>query len=410
MIASPAPSSCAVSTPEEASTAVLNDRASERVRGGHPWVYASDILGWEPAPPPATSLAARLRDRRGQPLGWADRSPQSKIQLRLLTRDPAASPDREFFQQRLAQALAWRQSLVADSDAYRLVSSEADGLPGLIVDRYGSSLVIQALSWAMDARQESLVADLAALLNPTLIVERNEARVRLREGLALRTGVLSGVAAPVEVSIHGLRFVFELLGGQKTGGFLDQRENWAAAAHYARALGCHRALDVFTYQGGFALHLARAGLAVEALDSSRPALEAADANATRNHLPDIDWVEANAFDLLRDYDQRGEQFDCVVLDPPAFAKSRAALSTAAAGYKEINLRALKLLSPGGLLVSCSCSHHLNEAHLLEILAEAARDARRQLRILERRTQAADHPILLGFPESAYLKCILAVAL
>ncbi|MGH9412650.1 MAG: class I SAM-dependent rRNA methyltransferase, partial [Terriglobales bacterium] len=324
-----------------------------------------------------------------------------------LSRDPDVSVDRAFFRQRIEQALAYRQQLVRGSNAYRLVSSEGDGLPGLIVDRYGSAIAVQTLSWAMAARQAELLDDLRTLLAPTVIVERNDARVRLHEGLEQRAGLLQGASAAVTVAMNGLHFELDLLAGQKTGGFLDQRENWAAAATYAQALGCRRALDVFTYQGGFALHLARAGLQIEAVDSSRPALEAAERNGERNGFPAIDWVEANAFDLLRDYDQRGEQFDCIVLDPPAFAKSRAALKTAAAGYKEINLRALKLLHPGGLLVTCSCSHHLSEAHLLEILADAARDARRDLRILERRGQAVDHPVVLSFPESAYLKCIVA---
>ncbi len=335
-----------------------------------------------------------------QALGVADRSPQSKIQLRLLDRDAQAEPDREFFRERLRAALAWRGKLARDSEACRLVSSEGDGLPGLIVDRYAEALVIQTLSWAMAARQAALVENLLALLQPAVIVERNDVRVRQQEGLELRTGILHGDGARVEASIHGLRFELDLLGGQKTGGFLDQRENWAAAARYAQALGCRRALDVFAYQGGFALHLMRAGLEVEAVDSSRPALEAAERNGQRTRLAAIDWVEANAFDLLRDYDQRQLRFDAVVLDPPAFAKSRAARATAAAGYKEINLRALKLLAPGGLLVSCSCSHHLSEHMLLGIIAAAARDARRELRLLERRSQAAGHPAVLGFPESA----------
>ncbi|MGH9488793.1 MAG: class I SAM-dependent rRNA methyltransferase [Terriglobales bacterium] len=386
----------------------MNDRAAERVRGGHPWVYAGDILGWEPEPPHAAALTAQVRDRRGQALGVADRSPQSKIQLRLLSREAGVEPDREFFRQRLRAALDYRQQIVRDSDAYRVVSSEGDGLPGLIVDRYGEAVVIQTLSWAMAARQAELVEEVQALLRPEVMVERNEARVRQQEGLELRSGLLTGDRGRVEASIHGLRWEVDLLGGQKTGGFLDQRENWAATAGWAQALGCRKALDVFTYQGGFALHLARAGLRVEAVDSSRAALESAERNGERNGLGSIDWVEANAFDLLRDYDQRKMRYDTVVLDPPAFAKSRAAVGTAAAGYKEINLRALKLLERGGLLVSCSCSHHLSEAALLEILAAAARDARRELRILERRGQAADHPVVLGFPESAYLKCVVGV--
>jgi 23S rRNA (cytosine1962-C5)-methyltransferase len=388
-------------------TAILNDRGAERVRGGHPWIYTGEILGWEPEPPTPQVLTAAVRDRRGGALGWADHSPQSQIRLRMLSRDAAAVADRGFFRARLEAAIAYRRLVVRDSDACRLVSSEADGLPGLIVDRYGAALSFQTSTWAMAARQAELIADLDQLLAPAVIVERNEAAVRAREGLERRSGLLRGAAATVEVSINGLRLELDLLAGQKTGGFLDQRENWAAAAGYAQRLGVRRALDVFTYQGGFALHLARVAEQVEAVDISRPALEAAERNGARNGLDKIDWVEANAFDLLRDYDAGGKQYDCIVLDPPAFAKQRANLKTAAAGYKEINLRALKLLAPGGLLITCSCSHHLSEAHLLEIVAAAARDARREVRILERRGQALDHPVLLAVPETSYLKCIVA---
>jgi 23S rRNA (cytosine1962-C5)-methyltransferase len=389
---------------------VLNDRGGERVRGGHPWIYAGEILGWEPEPPPPEVLTVAVRERRGRALGIADHSPQSQIRLRMLSREPQAVADRGFFRRRLEAALAYRGQVVHDSDACRLVSSEADGLPGLIVDRYGAALAFQTSTWAMAARQAELLEDLDQLLAPaapTVVVERNEAAVRTREGLERRSGLLRGASATVEAVINGLRFELDLLAGQKTGGFLDQRENWAAAAGYARRFGVRRALDVFTYQGGFALHLARVAEQVEAVDSSRPALEAAERNGARNGLAAVDWVEANAFDLLRDYEASGKQYDGVVLDPPAFAKARVNLKTAAAGYKEINLRALKLLAPGGLLVTCSCSHHLSEAHLLEIVAAAARDARRELRILERRGQALDHPVLLAAPETAYLKCIVA---
>lgn len=398
---------------EPSATAVLNDRGAERVRGGHPWVYAGEILGWEPEPPAPEALGPmRLRDRRGRELGVADYSPHSQIRLRLLSRDAGEAINPEFFRARLAAALAYRRQLVQASDAYRLVAAEADGLPGLIVDRYAGALVMQTLTWAMAARQAELVEMLEAMLQPELVVERNEPKVRLKEGLALQRGMLRGeatAAAAVKVEINGLRFQVDLLEGQKTGGFLDQRQNWAAAASYAAALGAQTALDVFTYQGGFALHLARQCRQVEAVDSSRPALEAAERNGAANALPAIDWVEANAFDLLRDYDQGGRRFDVVVLDPPAFAKSRAALEAAVAGYKEINLRALKLLNPGGLLISCSCSHHLGEAQLLELIGAAASDARRQVAVLERRGQAVDHPVLLSVPETGYLKCIVARA-
>ncbi|MGH9393125.1 MAG: class I SAM-dependent rRNA methyltransferase, partial [Terriglobales bacterium] len=358
---------------------------------------------------PPTAL---VEDRRGRALGLADFSPQSQIRLRLLGRDPALEPDRAWLRAALERALAYRRAVVRDSEACRLVASEADHLPGLIVDRYGDALAVQTLTWAMAARQEEVLELLDELLHPATVVERNDVRVRQREGLELRAALLRGAAATVSCRIHGLDFELDLLAGQKTGGFLDQRENWAAAAAYAAAFGSRRVLDVFTYQGGFALHLARTAAYVQAVDSSRPALEAAERNGERNGFTAVDWVEANAFDLLRDYDQRAQaadRFDLIVLDPPAFAKSRKAIETAIAGYKEINLRALKLLSPGGLLVTCSCSHHLSEGQLLELLGAAASDARRELTILERRGQAPDHPVLLGVPETAYLKCIVATA-
>ncbi|MGH9415112.1 MAG: class I SAM-dependent rRNA methyltransferase [Terriglobales bacterium] len=392
------------------ATAVVNDRAAERLRSGHVWVFASEVLGWEPAPPPAPALTGRVRDRRGRMLGVADFSPLSEIRLRLLSRDADQPIGPAWFRRRLEQAIAWRRHVIRDSDAYRVVAAEADALPGLIVDRYGPALVIQTLTWAMAQRQTELIALLDELLAPAALVERNDVRVRQKEGLELRAGLLRGANGEVDATINGLRFHFDLLAGQKTGGFLDQRENWAAAGRWVERLGLKTALDVFCYQGGFALQLARSGAKVEATDSSRPALEVAERNASANGLIGIDWIEANAFDLLRDYDAAGRQIGAVVLDPPAFAKSRARLESAMAGYKEINLRALKVLQPGGVLVSCSCSHHVSEVMLLEVIRAAAADARVPLRVLERRTQGLDHPSLVGVPESNYLKCIIAMRL
>jgi len=394
-------------------TAVLNRHGADRLRGGHPWVYDSDVLGWEPEPPAATHTApVSMRDRRGRELGLADFSPHSKIRLRRLSGNAGERADREFFRQRLVQAIAYRRRVAPEAEACRLVSSEADGLPGLIVDQYGrapgGAIVVQTLSWAMAARQAELIEDLEMLLQPAVIAERNDTKVREREGLEQRSGLLRGSSPEVESVINGLKWRIDLLAGQKTGGFLDQRENWAAAARWAQAFATGEALpalDVFTYQGGFALHLARAGARTEGVDSSRAALEAADGNAVRNGL-NIDWIEANAFDLLRDYEAQQRRFGVVVLDPPAFAKSRTALAAAAAGYKEINLRALKLVRPGGVLVTCSCSHHLHESHFLELITAAAADARRMVTLLERRGQAPDHPVLLGAPETAYLKCLI----
>lgn len=396
-----------------ADVAVLADRGAERLRGGHVWVFAGDILGWEPGPAPALAAAVRLRDRRGRELGWADHNPHSQIRLRLLSRDPGATLDRAYFRKKLEAALAYRRVVVRNSSAFRLVASEADGLPGLIVDVYGDlpggALSFQTLTAAMAARQDLLLEDLCSLLQPSVIVERNEAKFRTREGLSLSQKLLRGAGAQVEIEISGLKFGFDLLAGQKTGGFLDQRENWAAAAAWAARFGAATALDVFTYQGGFALHLAKAvpKLRVEGVDGSRAALEAAEANFRINQLPEQNWIEANAFDLLRDYDHSRRRFDAVVLDPPAFAKSRSTLDSALAGYKEINLRALKLLNRGGLLVTCSCSHHMDEDTFLSMLRAAAADAQREVTILARRGQSLDHPVLLAVPETRYLKCVLA---
>lgn len=393
-------------------SARLTRHGLERLRQGHPWVYRTDVAELNggddagAAAPTAADMAPAiytLLDERDRPFVLADSSPHSKIAFRLLSRDVTATIDRAFWRQRLAEAVAFRQRYVQDSNACRLVWGEADGLPGLVLDQFDQALSLQTLTWPMAQRQALLVELIEELLQPSVLVERNDASVRALEGLPERAGLLLGEGAQVTVRMNGLSLAFDLLSGQKTGGFLDQRENWAAAARWLPRREGSEALDVFTYQGGFALHLAGACRTVEAVDSSRPALEAADANAARNQLDNITFVEANAFDLLKEYDQTGRRFDCIVLDPPAFAKSRTALAAAERGYKEINLRALKMLRPGGLLVSCSCSHHMSEALLAEIIAAAAQDAHRELLLLERRTQAIDHPILLAVPETYYLK-------
>ncbi len=387
-----------------APVATVNDHGLERLRSGHPWVYNTDLVRLQGEVAPAQAVV--VRDARGRRLGAADYSPNSKIALRLLTRDAEQCFDADFFRQRIRAALAYRQRVVRDSDAYRVVWGEADGLPGLVVDRYREALSVQILTFAMEARRDLLLRLLEEELRPAVLVERNDSRVRLLEGLELRSGLLKGASSQVEIALNGLSLRLDLLAGQKTGGFLDQRENWPAPLRYLSPEA--EALDVFTYQGGFALHLARHCRHVEAVDISRDALEHADANAQRNGLANIDWIEANAFDLLRQYDDDGRRFDVVVLDPPAFAKSRSALATAERGYKEINLRAMKILRPGGMLVTCSCSHHLAESRLLDIVADAANDAHRTVTVVERRTQSLDHPILLTVPETYYLKCVLAI--
>jgi len=278
-------------------------------------------------------------------------------------------------------------------------------LPGLIVDRYNDLLSFQVLTQATDAEavRETVLAELTERLHPVAIAEKVEAKIRELEQLPQRSsGLVQGDKSSTFFSMNGVQFHYDVKEGQKTGAFLDQRENYAAAAQYARG----EALDVFCYHGGFALHLAKAGCKVSGVDSSRPALEVADRNAALNGR-EIEWVEGNAFDVLRDYAKSGQRYDTVVLDPPAFAKSKRDLETALRGYKELNLRALKMLRPGGILVTCSCSYHVSGAEFLAVVAEAARDARRDLRILESRGQSKDHPILASVPETGYLKCLIS---
>ncbi len=371
-----------------------------RLRAGHVWVYRSDVTAAGGVPPGAL---VRVADTRGKLLGSALYSSASQIALRMLLPKPLPPAELpQLLRERLHAALEYRRRVVRDSDACRLVFSEADSLPGLIVDRYHDIVSFQALTQAMDQRKDELMAQLWDELQPAAIVERVEPRIRELEQLpAGETRIARGDRARTVVTMNGVRFHFDALAGQKTGSFLDQRENYAAAAGYARG----QALDVFCYQGGFALHLAPRCESVTGVDSSRPALEQAEQNAALNGR-EIEWIEANAFDLLRDYSDAGTQYDTVVLDPPAFAKTRRALDTALRGYKELNLRALKMLRPGGVLVTCSCSYHVSEADFLAMLTQAALDARRTVRILEERGQAKDHPVLLGVPETAYLKCLV----
>lgn len=357
-------------------------------------------------------------DPRGKPLGTALYSNSSQIAVRLVSSEQFPAGDwPKLVRERIRNAMAIRREVVRDSEAYRVVFSEADSLPGLIVDKYGDLLSLQILTQAMDAEavRAAIVETLAKELKPAAIFERVEPRIRELEKLPPRPDSLlwSREDAPVpsqtEFVMNGLRFFFDAATGQKTGAFLDQRENYAAAERHARG----RALDVFTYQGGFALHMNRKCEAVTAVDVSRPALETAEKNWARNREAfggqEIEWMEANAFDLLRDYADAGEKYDTIVLDPPAFAKGKSNVATATRGYKELNLRALKMLKPGGVLVTCSCSFHVSETEFLEMLGAAAADAHRQVRILEKRTQSADHPILLNVPETYYLKCIICQA-
>jgi 23S rRNA (cytosine1962-C5)-methyltransferase len=375
----------------------VNRKGADRIASGHPWIFSSDVIERDGAQPGAV---VKVADPRGRTLGTAHYSSNSQISLRMLSRQ-VEDTGRDFFLRRLQAAEAHRQLVVRDSDAYRVVHAEADLLPGLIVDRYADYLVVQTLDQGMDAAKSDIVSCLQEVYRPAGIVARNDSTVRAKEGLPQEVAVVSGeVPDSVAVRMNGLAMRADLLRGQKTGIFLDQRENYLAAARY---LNGGRALDCFTSTGGFALHLAKHAEQVDAVDSSAAALVTARANAEANSIANIDFLEADVFDLLAGQKRR---YSLIVLDPPAFAKSRRHLDSAITGYKEINLRALRMLSTGGILVTCSCSHHLSEAALLELVAQAALDASKTLRVLERRSQSQDHPILLTVPETLYLKCLI----
>jgi 23S rRNA (cytosine1962-C5)-methyltransferase len=388
-------------------TVKVSPRGASRLKDGHVWVYRSDIVSADGV---AAGALVNVADHRGKSLGSALYSSSSQIAVRLISPDPVADLP-ALLRQRVTEAIAYRESVVRDTNAYRVIFSEADFLPGLIVDRYNDVLSMQILTQAMDTEtvRRTLLSELTERLHPASMVERVDPRVRQLEDLPPRaSGLVQGEKASTIFTMNGIQFHFDALEGQKTGAFLDQRENYAAAAQYAHG----QALDVFCYQGGFALHLARRCDHVAGVDSSRPALEVADQNSILNqrdpNQPEIEWIEANAFDLLKDYSASGQRWDTIVIDPPAFAKTKRDLDAALRGYKELNLRALKMLRPGGVLVTCSCSYHVSQADFLEMLADAARDAHRTLRLAEVRGQAKDHPILLNVPETAYLKCVIAI--
>jgi 23S rRNA (cytosine1962-C5)-methyltransferase len=377
---------------------VVSRKGQARLERGHPWVFRSDVVKDGGA---TAGALVRVAGVRGEPLGFAFWSARSEIRLRMLERGAALAPS--FLRDRIERALRWRQTVAAGAEAYRVVHGEGDGLPSLVVDRYGEYLVVQTLSQGTERAKPEIVAVLGELLKPLGIVERNDPKVRTLEGLEQTVSVLQGdVPERVLVSEGDVRLAVDLREGQKTGLFLDQRENHLAARRYARG----RVLDAFCYDGGFALQVAREADRVTAVDLSPEALARVRANAERNGLGNVETRDANVFDLLHELDQRGERFDTVILDPPAFAKSKAAIPKAARGYKEINRRALRILKPGGCLVTCSCSYHIHEDDFEAILADAATDAGATVTVVEKRRQARDHPVVLGVPETYYLKCFV----
>ena len=378
-------------------TVVISARGEERLHGGHPWIYRADVADARAA----AGDIVQVRSPRGQALGSALFSDRSQITLRMLTYGEAVA-DEALVRRRIDAAIAFRESLGIDATAYRLVHGEADLLPSLIVDRYGDHLVVQALSQGMDRLLPAIVAALTDRLHPRGVLARNDPRARLLDGLEQRVDVLAGdVPDSVTITETGVQYDVDLRHGQKTGLFLDQRENRAAGALYARG----RMLDCFSYNGGFALVMGRRCHETIALDVSEAAVARVRQNAARNGIA-IDARVGNVFDELRGMDRLGERFDTIVLDPPAFAKNKAAVTNARAGYKEINLRALKLLEPGGTLITCSCSYHINEAAFAEIVHDASVDAQAHVTVVEKRMQGRDHPVLLGVPETYYLKCLI----
>jgi len=405
-------------SPEHAEPSVkLSARGVARLQGRHPWVYRSDVIEEKEAPP---GSLVRVLDQSGKFLGTALYSSSSQIAIRMISHGSVADLP-ALVAERIRAAIGYRKELVSNTDAYRIIFSEGDFLPGLIVDRYNDVLCLQILTQAMDAAavRAAVLQTLREELQPAGIVERVDARIRELEQLPpLQSRLLWGEKSSTVFTMNstmnsGVRFHYDGLEGQKTGAFLDQRENYAAAARYAHG----EALDAFCYQGGFALHftvhsavhsaLHPAGKcsSVTGVDSSRPALEMAEKNAALNGR-ELEWIEANAFDLLREYAASGRRYDTIVLDPPAFAKTKRDLEKALGGYKELNLRAMKMLRPGGILVTCSCSYHVEAADFFEVVADAARDAHKSFRVIENRGAAKDHPMLLNVPETSYLKCLI----
>ena len=396
----------------------ISRRAADRLRAGHGWVYASDIEAIETGASDTALLP--VADGRGLLLGTALYSPASQIALRLISREAINEAQwLKLLEGRLRASIARRRPMLNEvTTACRLCFSEADELPGLVADKYGDLVIVQLLTKGLDSRavRDVCVRALREELELKAIIERPDPRTRELEGLSAPSSEplwVAGGASPVgsvQFRINGLTFHFDPNAGQKTGAFLDQRTNYAAARDWAKRLGSTgKALDVCCYQGGFALHLAEACQSVTGIDASRASLEIADKNleANRDQIRgEVDWVEGDAFQILRDWSDAGERFDTIVLDPPAFAKTKRAVEGALRGYKELNLRALRMVRPGGLLVTCSCSHHVGWKDLVGAVAAAGADAGRRVRLLERRGAALDHPVVLNLPETEYLKCLV----
>jgi 23S rRNA (cytosine1962-C5)-methyltransferase len=377
-------------------TAVVSKKGARRWAMGHPWIYRTDVL----ERPDAPAGAVTVHDHRGAPLGVALWSPKSEISLRLIDRDPSATIDAAWWKNRLQQAVNRRALLRDVTNAYRVVHGEGDGLPSLIIDRYDNWIIVQFMSAGVDAYTSEIVAALREIFEPMGILARNDAALRSKEGLPRETVLLHGtVPEAIEVVEYGVRYLAAPWSGQKTGAFLDQRESRSLARRIARG----RALDCFSYHGSFALHVAHAADHVTALDISGPALERARENAERNQLTNIDFVEADAFDFLRERWRDGTRYDTIILDPPAFAKNRQSIGGALRGYKDINLLAMRLLSPGGMLYTASCSFHLTKPLFLDMLYAAAADSGRRMVLRELTGQPLDHPEVLTIPETGYLK-------
>jgi 23S rRNA (cytosine1962-C5)-methyltransferase len=383
--------------------AIVAAKGVRRWDAGHPWIYRSDVL----QRPDGDAGAVRVTDRRGKPLGVALWSPRSEISLRLLDRNPEATLDREWWRRAIGKAMTRRAGLERETNAFRLVHGEGDGLPSLVVDRYDRWLVIQLMSAGLERYRREIVDALRDLAHPDGILARNDVSLRVKEGLGTDVELLDGTV-PEEIEVHeqGVRYLAAPWRGQKTGAFLDQRENRSLVGRIARG----RALDCFSYHGSFALHLAQYADDVTAIDSSANALVRAEENFRRNGLDNGTFVEANAFEYLKERERERARFDTIVLDPPAFAKTRPALEGALRGYKEINLRAMRILAPGGLLFTASCSFHLTRPLFLEMLGAAAADSGRRIALRELRGQPLDHPEVLTIPETGYIKGALLEAL